>query len=132
MILLDTHVLVWFLASPEKLSKRAEKKIESEIKNGEQILVSCISVWEIYLLVRKGRLNFSTDVDSWLEKVASLPFVQFIPVDNQISAKSVNLPGKFHDDPADRMIVATAILNGAELLTSDRKILAYAHVKSAW
>ena len=132
MIVLDTHVLVWWVASPEKLSTKAEKIIKSEIKNNGQLLVSSISVWEICLLVKKERLSFTMDVDIWLEKVESLPFIQFISVDNRTAAKSVNLPGEFHDDPADRMIIALAREKGAILLTSDRRIRKYPHVRSFW
>lgn len=132
MIVLDTHVLVWWVGSSDKLSNKAQKIIKSEIKNGGQLLVSSISVWEIYLLVKKGRLSFTVDIDTWLEKVESLPFIQFIPVDNKIAAKSVNLPATFHDDPADRIIVATAKEKGAILLTSDQRIREYSYVQSSW
>ena len=134
MIVLDTHVLVWWVANPEKLSKRAQEKIEREVNKGEDgvLFVSSISVWEIYLLVKKGKLSFSVDVDTWLVKVESLPFVQFIPVDNKIAAKSANLPEPLHNDPADRIIISTALQNGADLITSDKRILAYPNVRSIW
>ena len=132
MIVLDTHVLVWWVANPEKLSKRAQEKIAREVKKGGQLLASSISVWEIYLLVAKNKLSFSVDVDTWLEKVESLPFMQFIPVDNKIAAKSVNLPEPLHSDPTDRIIIATALQNGADLITSDKRILAYPSVRSIW
>ncbi len=132
MIVLDTHILVWWVSNPKKLSKKAQEIIKSEIKKNVQLLVSSISVWEIYLLVKKGRLHLTIDVDTWLEKVESLPFVEFIPVDNRIAAKSVNLPGEFHDDPADRIVVATAKEKGAILLTSDKRIRKYPHVHSLW
>ena len=132
MIVLDTHVLVWWVANPEKLSKRAQEKIAREVKKGGQLLASSISVWEIYLLVAKNKLSFSVDVDTWLEKVESLPFMQFVPVDNKIAAKSVNLPEPLHSDPTDRIIIATALQNGADLITSDKRILAYPSVRSIW
>lgn len=132
MIVLDTHVLVWWVAKPEKLSKRAQEKIAREVKKGGQLLASSISIWEIYLLVAKNKLSFSVDVDTWLAKVESLPFMQFIPVDNKIAAKSVNLPEPLHSDPADRIIIATALQNGADLITSDKRILAYPNVRSIW
>lgn len=131
MIILDTNVLIWWISTPEKLSKKAGQTIEKEAKDGE-ILVSSISAWEVYLLIKKDRLKFVTDADSWLEKVESLPFIRFAPVDNQVAALSVKLPDFDNPDPADRMIVATALINGATLVTSDKKILNYPHVQSLW
>lgn len=131
MIVLDTHVLVWFVSNPEKLSKNAVKRIGQEIKK-QEVLVSSISVWEIFMLIKKGRIKLSMDSQSWLEKVENIPFLQFIPVDNKIASQSVNLPEPFHDDPADRIIVATALNHGATLITKDRRILSYPHVLSLW
>lgn len=129
MIVLDTHVLIWWVANPKKLSREVRKSIKEE---KEGILVSSISVWEIYLLVKKGRLKLTIDVDSWLAKVESLPLIRFVPVNNRIAAKSVNLPEKFHQDPADRIIVATARDLGATLLTNDQRIRKYSHVQTLW
>lgn len=131
MIVLDTHVLVWWVSTPEKLSKKSRKVIEQELKKGE-ILISSISIWEIYLLVKKGRLQFTTSPDSWLEKVESIPGIRFVPVDNKIAAQSVNLPDPLHKDPANRMIIATALQVGAKLITSDQKILDYPHIQAVW
>lgn len=131
MILLDTHVLVWFVSSPEKLSRSAQKRINEGIKKNE-VLVSSISVWEIFMLIKKERIRLSMHPQSWLEKVESLPFIQFVPVDNQIASQSVNLPEPLHNDPADRIIIATALSLGATLITSDRRILKYPHVQSLW
>jgi len=132
MIALDTHVLMWLVTSPEKLSQKAQKLINREVKSAKPLLVSSISIWEICILVKKGRLKLSMDVDAWLEKIENLPFLQFIPIDNKIAAKSVNLPGKFHDDPADRIIVASARESGAALVTSDQRIRKYSHIQSVW
>jgi PIN domain nuclease of toxin-antitoxin system len=131
MIVLDTHVLLWWISDPGKLSAKAKKAIEAE-KDSGTLLVSAITVWEIYLLIAKGRLTLTIDTDSWLENIESLPFVQFVPIDNAIAAKSVTLPGDFHSDPADRMIVATAREKGVPLITNDEKIKQYTHVKTIW
>lgn len=132
MILLDTHVLIWWVDNPSKLSSKAQNLIESSIKKEEPIIVSSISVWEIFLLTKKSRLGFTIDINSWLEKVESLGFLQFIPVDNRIASKSILLPEPLHNDPADRIIIATAREYGAKLVTSDKKILGYKHVKAFW
>lgn len=131
MIILDTHVLLWFISDFDKLSKKAAQKINSEIKEGA-VFVSSISIWEICLLIKKDRLKLKMDFDVWLMEVESLPFVQFVSVDNQIAAKSVNLPGNFHSDPADRIIVATARKLGLTVITADEKIRKYPHTQALW
>ena len=131
MIFLDTNALVFLVNNPKKLSQKARERIDAEIKN-KDIFVSSMSVWEIYLLVKKDKLDLSMDVDTWINKIERLSFLNFIPVDNKIAAKSVNLPEPLHNDPADRIIIATALQNGADLITSDKRILAYPHVRSIW
>ena len=131
MIVLDTHILIWWVDSPQKLSKKTKKAIEEE-KSKKGILISSISTFEIYLLIKKGKLELTNYPDAWLNRIESLPYVRFIPVDNKIAALSVNLPDFTHKDPADRIIIATAMINGATLITSDKKILNYTHVKAVW
>ena len=131
MIVLDTHAWVWFISNPELLSKRAKKATDTAI-NAKEIFISSISAWEIALLVEKRRLKLTLDVTDWISKSERLPFFRFIPVDNSIAIKAVNLPQPFHNDPADRIIIATATAIGAPLVTKDEKILKYPHVKSIW
>lgn len=131
MIVLDTHVLVWLVSNPGQLSANAQKHINEEVKKNE-VLVSSISIWEIYMLIKKERLKLIMHKDAWLEKVESLPFIQFVPVDNRIASQSVDLTEPLHADPADRIIIATALSHGATLITSDRKILNYPHLSSLW
>ncbi|MFS8981680.1 type II toxin-antitoxin system VapC family toxin [Cupriavidus necator] len=131
MIVLDTHTLVWWVAEDETLSKKAKAAIDRELEGG-QIIVSAISAWEIAMLVEREKLVLSMDVGSWLATVAEIEAVHFLPIDIDIATKSVDLPGEFHKDPADRMIVATARKLAAPLVTKDEKIRAYKHVKSIW
>lgn len=133
MIVLDTHTLIWWVNADKQLSKAATKAIEKELndKNG-QILISSISAWEIAMLIDKGRLTLSMDIDDWLDTIASINNVQFIPVDNKLGLQSVRLPGDFHPDPADRLIVALARHYSAMLITADKKIQDYQHVKTIW
>jgi PIN domain nuclease of toxin-antitoxin system len=131
VIVLDTHVWLWWISNPENLTKFANQSIEKAIKE-KGIVISCISTWEIALLVEKGRLELSIDVRDWVRKTEGLPFVSFMPIDNTISLRSVNLPGQFHPDPADRIITATAMTMGLPLVTSDEKILNYPHVRTIW
>jgi len=84
------------------------------------------------MLVQKERISLSTDVEQWLDTVRQIAWLHFHPVDNDIAIKSTSLPGTFHKDPADRMIVATARKLAAPRVTADEKIRAYAHVKCIW
>lgn len=131
MIVLDTHTLVWWVTGDPALSKKAKAAIEREMEGGE-IIVSAISAWEIALLVEREKIVLSMDVSSWLATVAEIEAVRFMPIDVEIAIKSVELPGDFHKDPADRMIVATARKLAVPLVTKDEKIRAYAHVKTIW
>jgi PIN domain nuclease of toxin-antitoxin system len=131
VIVLDTHTLIWWVTSDAALSKKAKTAIERE-RAGGGIIVSAISAWEIAMLVERETVAFSMDVENWLATVQQIPGVRFAPVDVDISVKSVQLPGEFHKDPADRLIVATARKFAAPLLTKDLKIRAYAHVKTIW
>ena len=131
MIVLDTHVWVLFVSNPELLSKRAKRSLDTAMEE-KGILISSISAWEVALLVAKKRLRLTLGVTDWIGKSEALPFITFIPVDNSIAIKSVNLPQPLHSDPADRIIIATAISMGAPLLTKDEKILKYPHVQTIW
>lgn len=132
LIVLDTHALIWWVNGDKKLSETALKTIENEIKDDEKILVSSISTWEIALLVEKGRLSLTMDVDDWLHTISQIEGVKFAPVDNDIAVHSVRLPGEFHPDPADRIIIALARHHSIPLITSNSKIREYKHVKTIW
>jgi PIN domain nuclease of toxin-antitoxin system len=131
MIVLDTHVWVLFVSNPELLSKRAKRSLDAAMEE-KGILISSISAWEVAVLVAKKRLRLTLGVTDWIAKSEALPFITFIPVDNSIAIKSVNLPQPLHSDPADRIIIATAISMGAPLVTKDKKILKYPHVQTIW
>jgi PIN domain nuclease of toxin-antitoxin system len=132
MIVIDTHILVWWVSGSDTLSTAAKKAIKETLSNSGEVLISSISAWEIAMLVDKGRLVLSMDVESWLDEVSQIDGVRFLPVDNEIGVKSTALPGDFHKDPADRMIVATARKLAVPLVTADEKILQYEHVKTIW
>lgn len=132
MIVLDTHVLVWWVNGSNQLSAKAQKLIEEHLGRERSILVSSISSWEIAMLVNAGRLVLTMDVESWLQEVGRIKGVEFVPVDNDVAVRSIHLPGEFHKDPADRMIVALARQRSFPLITADEKILKYKHVKSVF
>ncbi len=131
MIVLDTNALIWWIGESNKLSKKAKKIIEESEKE-KSIYISSMSVLEIYILLKKNRLGFNTLADNWLQRVENLSCVHFVPMDNEIAVLSVNLPDFPHKDPADRIIIATALNMGAKLITSDKRILNYSKVQSIW
>ena len=132
MIVLDTHVLIWWINGERtELSSEAAAAIERE-RHGGEILVSSITAWEISMLVQRGRIALPCDLSEWLSVVDEIEAVRFIPVDNEISVKATELPGEFHKDPADRFIVATARKWMAPIVTADEKIRAYSHVRTIW
>ena len=125
MIVLDTHVWVWWVSGSVRLSAPARKAISEHVRSGT-VHLSAISVWEVALLVRRGRLELTQPVEDWVARSMALPFVEFVPVDPRIALRSVALPAPLHDDPADRIVAATAITLGATLLTRDARLLAFA------
>ncbi|MCC4308188.1 type II toxin-antitoxin system VapC family toxin [Alcanivorax marinus] len=133
MIVLDTHALVWWVNGGDELSTDARGEIEREqaVDDG-LILVSSISAWEIAMLVSRDRLTLTMNIDDWLETVGQIPAVRFVPVDNDVGVESTRLPGEFHKDPADRLIVALARHLNSALVTADEKIRAYRHVRTVW
>lgn len=131
MILLDTHVWVWWLSASAKIPRKAQRAI-SEAVMDRSVYVSSISSWEIALLAARDRLKFTMDAQDWIARSEALPFIRFVPVDNSIAIRSVRLPTPFHKDPADRIIVATALMMGAPLVTSDSKLLKYEHIETIW
>ena len=131
MIILDTHALVWWVGADPTLSRKARQVIEKEMAGGD-IIISAISAWEIAMLVEREKLVLSMEVELWMATVAEIEAVRMVPVDVEVSVKAVALPGEFHKDPADRMIVATARKFSIPLVTKDEKIRAYPHVKTIW
>lgn len=114
------------------LSKKATQLINSNLEVEGSILISSISTWEVAMLVANNRLILSMDIDSWLNEVARIPAVEFVPLDNAVAVKSTQLPGEFHKDPAHRTIVSLARHLSLELITADEKIIQYPHVKTVW
>jgi PIN domain nuclease of toxin-antitoxin system len=131
MIVLDTHALLWWVEGAG-LSKQARAAIDRELEEQGEIVISAMSAWEVTLLVRKGRLALAIDVGSWFDKVRQINRVRFAPIDHKIGIAAADLPGEFHEDPADRMIVATARSLAAPLVTKDKLIRKYEHVKTIW
>ncbi|VAW35814.1 Toxin 1, PIN domain [hydrothermal vent metagenome] len=131
MIVLDTHTLLWWVSGDKQLSKTAGKAIKDVLIKSE-VIISSITIWEISMLIERNRILLSMDIENWTKEVAEIKGVRFMPVDNEIGIKSTKLPGEFHKDPADRIIIATARKLAVPLVTIDEKIIAYPHVKTIW
>jgi PIN domain nuclease of toxin-antitoxin system len=131
MIVLDTHTWIWWVSSPAFLSETANSIIDGAVAE-KNIFISAISTWEVAILVSRGRLKLTMNAGDWVAASEALPFLNFVPVSNSIALKSVELPGVLHNDPADRIIIATAVSMGAILVTKDEKIRNYPHVKTVW
>jgi PIN domain nuclease of toxin-antitoxin system len=129
--LLDTHAWVWLVAEPRRLSTRARRHIDGEMRGGP-LLVSSMSVWEVAMLSERGRLALTIGVGDWVAHCEALPFLSFVPVSNRLALESVRLPGFPSPDPADRIIAATALGLGATLVTADRRIQAYPRIRTVW
>lgn len=119
MILPDTHSLIWFLESSPRLGSVAQRRIRESAERGQSAF-SAISVWEVALLLARGRLTLNVDAMQWRQNLLDAGFIE-IPVDGAIAAHSVAL-SDLHDDPADRIIMATA-MEGHQLITDDDRIL---------
>ena len=131
MALLDTHALVWLLDGNERLGEKSRTLIQQSAQ-ADSLYVSAITPWEIAMLVSKGRLTLVQEIGEWLRIATSMPGLRMAPLSIDVSVASTRLPGAFHSDPADRMIVATARHLGAILITEDKLILEYGragHVK---
>ena len=119
MLLLDTHALVWSRVGDTRLGRRARGRIEQAAQTGEAA-VSAITFWELALLHQKGRMRIFADIRSWRAALLNEGLIE-IPVDGDIGIRANGL-ANFHADPADRIIVATA-LEGHQLVTADQRIL---------
>lgn len=122
-VLLDTHAAIWLAEGNSKINaSRASLNVAYQ---HDKIFISVISAWEIGMLVSKKRLNLSKEPVVWFEEFVKNFAVVVLEITPQIAIRSSFLPGSFHGDPADRLIVATALSGQATILTADKEILAY-------
>lgn len=127
VIVLDTHIWFYFVNDgPEKLPVQAQKAI----RDNDVLGASVISCWEIAMLVAKERLRFSIDVQDWTTQAFKYKDIKLIVLTPDIAVLATRLPGEFHKDPADRIIVASSLKLGAPLVTLDRSIKKWGHVQT--
>jgi PIN domain nuclease of toxin-antitoxin system len=124
-LLLDTHVWVRYINGESPLKQKAIETIDLARRTGDAF-VSVISVWEIALLVRKGRLDLPFGVEQWVQRALQLPGIQMLPFTPRIAIESVQLPDSLNKDPSDRILVATARIQALTLLTRDKDIVRFA------
>ena len=128
MIVLDTHVWIWWATEERRLSKGAHRRIEAAGRIG----VCSISVWEVAMLVERGRLKLDRDVLEWVLAALGLPKVALLDLTPEIAVRSTRPGGGFHGDPADRIIVATALEHRAPLVTRDERIRRHGSIEAVW
>jgi len=132
-VLLDTHIWLWWLFAHPLLRRSPISRIIREAERDHRLRLSSISIWEAIILREAGRIEIEGSVQQWLSE-ARLKFpVHVVPIDDRIALESRLLPGSFHQDPADRFIIATARILDISLITHDRRILEYSasgHLKA--
>ena len=120
--LLDTHILLWWHGDRDPLSRQQREAIASANADSP-LLVSDISPWEVAMLHDLGRIRLAIPLREWLEKAVARPLVRRHGISPAVAAELASLPDILHRDPADRILVATARVTGATLLTWDRRIV---------
>ena len=119
--LLDTHMWVWWLTGDLALTARERAALDAGAAVGS-LFLSAISLWEAQMLHAKGRLELPLAFPNWLQRATAPPVVIVLPLDIPVIAALDNLPDRFHGDPADRLIVATARAHQLPLATHDARI----------
>jgi PIN domain nuclease of toxin-antitoxin system len=126
MILLDTHIWVWWVNNPDKLNPKTLEYLDN--LPPAHIFISIISCWEVAKLVEKKRIQLPVPLSEWFAQAIDHSGVTLIELEKSVIIDACALPGVFHNDPADQLIVATARIKQIPLLTADSKILDYEHV----
>ena len=130
MILLDTHAWIWHLSDSSQLSPAARAAI-ADARRDLAVHVSSISVWELFMLTKRGRLQLAITPEAFLHRAERLSYVRFAAVDNGVARRSVQLP-EIHGDPADRLILATAHQLGCPVVSKDRRLSDYPDAEIIW
>lgn len=128
MIALDTHAWVWWTIDPDQLSESQRRELEEHEEDA--LGVSAMSCWEVAKLYEYGRLELPVGLREWFRLALEYPGISLLPLTPEIAVESTRLPGGFHRDPSDQIIVATARVYECPLVTSDRRIVNYPHVQT--
>jgi len=127
VIVLDTHAWIWLASDPQRLGRAGRSALRRERSRG----VAAISCWEVATLAARGRITLDRDPVAWMEDSLQAERLELLPLTPAVAAASAALKD-FHGDPADRLIVATALTHGATLLTRDERIRELAGVRTVW
>ena len=138
MIILDTHIWVWWVEQPAQLRAAQIAAILREEASTDGVIGICAtSLWEVAKLVEIGRIHLGANLTDWFENALAYPCVRVINLSSAIAIRSTALPGNSKlsrdaqiRDPSDQIIVATAMLNKCPLVTSDSQIIAYPDVQT--
>lgn len=130
MILLDTHVVLWLAFDQGRISKRARSAIEEARRNADEVAIAAISLLEVATLYRKGRITLNVSLETFLTEIESRFVV--MPITGRVCVRSLSFPGSYPDDPADRVIGATAVVEGIPLVTADTEIRRSKAVSTIW
>ena len=131
MIVLDTCTLIFDALTPDKMSRKALRAVEQGEKNGV-LACSDISLWEIAMLVARGRLDPGTDAGTFIDLVLSARKIKVIPITPEIAVLSSSHKAFLHHDPADRLIAATTIVSKGSLITCDNLLRSIKELKTIW
>ena len=131
MIVVDTHIIIWNALKPEMLSKKAEKAI-SAANNSDGIIFCEISLWEIAMLMHKGRLSIDIEYLEFIKLILESNEYVFLGITPEIAELSTDLFSDNNKDPADRIIAATLIIENAKLVTADKKLRQSKKVATIW
>jgi PIN domain nuclease of toxin-antitoxin system len=129
-MLVDTHVVVWLAFDGSRLSGKARAAIDSARRNGDGLAISDITLLELATLASKSRIRLSISLESFLQEVEARFVV--LPISGRVCARAMALPPAYPKDPADRIIGATALVEGLPLLTADRQILRSKALRTIW
>lgn len=121
MILLDTHIWLWWLLGDGNLSSKERKLLDSKAST-KKLSISWVSIWETEILERKQRITLQPNFQSWIREATHHEFMIVLPVDIEVVLAQRSLPKNFHADPADRLITATSLLSDFPLATHDGRI----------
>jgi PIN domain nuclease of toxin-antitoxin system len=124
MVLLDTHIWLWWLLGEGPLTADERMKLDVLAEKSE-IAISWVNIWETEMLERKGRIKLLPDLAAWISQASDPSFCTVLPVDIELVLAQRELPEYFHADPADRLIVASAVLAQIPLATYDSRIVNY-------
>jgi PIN domain nuclease of toxin-antitoxin system len=130
VILVDTHVVVWLAFDQDQISRRARTAIDDARQNADGLAISDITLFELATLVSKGRIRLDIGLETFLQEVESRFVV--LPISGRACARAMGLPADYPKDPADRVIGATALVEGLSLLTADREIRRSKAVRTIW